>query len=254
MTQAIGIADDKQQVIFEAFSQADGSTTRKYGGTGLGLAISSRLVQMGGGKIWVESELGHGSAFHFTMQFRLAEDVSGSLCSQPAADVRTLASQEESTFSASAANQTRSLRILVAEDNPVNQRLVVRLLEKRGHQPRVAHNGREAVSILMAERFDLALMDVQMPETNGFEATQEIRNYEAQILSGSIEPPVQSSFSQTHRSGRRLPIIAMTAHALKGDRERCVDGGMDGYLSKPIQAREFFQLIDSLSQCMTDPV
>jgi signal transduction histidine kinase/ligand-binding sensor domain-containing protein/AmiR/NasT family two-component response regulator len=250
----IGIAKDKQQAIFEAFSQADGSTTRKYGGTGLGLAISSRLVRMGGGNFWVESEPGRGSTFHFTMQFQLADDTLSHDSFQPAAELKTPTSQEEPTFSASSASRMRSLRILVAEDNPVNQRLVVRLLEKRGHQPRVAPNGREAVSLLMAERFDLALMDVQMPEANGFEATQEIRTYEAQILSGGIEPPSHSSFSQTHRGGRRLPIIAMTAHALKGDRERCVDGGMDGYISKPIQAQEFFQLIDSLSQRMTDRI
>ena len=239
----IGIAKDKLHTIFEAFSQADGSTTRKYGGTGLGLAISSRLVRMASGSLWVESELGRGSAFHFTMQFQLAEQPLSGDSFQPA---------EEPTLTASSASRTRSLRILVAEDNPVNQRLVVRLLEKRGHQPRVAPNGREAVSLLMTECFDLALMDVQMPESNGFEATQEIRNYEARILSGSIEPPSHSSFSQTHRTGRRLPIIAMTAHALTGDRERCVDGGMDGYLSKPIRVQEFFQLIDSMSQCMAD--
>jgi CheY-like chemotaxis protein len=179
------------------------------------------------------------------MQFQLAEQPLSGDSFQPA---------EESTLTASSANRTRSLRILVAEDNPVNQRLVVRLLEKRGHQPRVAPNGREAVSLLMTECFDLALMDVQMPEANGFEATQEIRTYEARILSGSIEPPSHSSFSQTYRSGRRLPIIAMTAHALTGDRERCVDGGMDGYLSKPIRAQEFFQLIDSMSQGMADLV
>ena len=104
----------------------------------------------------------------------------------------------------------------------------------------------------MTEHFDLALMDVQMPEANGFEATQEIRNYEAQILSGKVEPPSDSSFSQTHRSGRRLPIIAMTAHALLGDRERCVNGGMDAYLSKPIRAQELMQLIHSVSQGMTN--
>ena len=247
----VGIAKDKQEVIFEAFSQADGSTTRKYGGTGLGLAISSRLVRMGGGKIWVESELGHGSVFHFTMQFRLPEDVVSGVSVQPAADGRKLISQAQPATDASCLNAKRSLRILVAEDNPVNQRLVVRLLEKRGHQPQVAPNGREAVSLLMTESFDLALMDVQMPEANGFEATQEIRNYEAQILSGNIEPPSHSSFSQTHHTRKRLPIIAMTAHALLGDRERCVDGGMDAYISKPIRAQELIQLIDSVSQSVT---
>ena len=248
----IGIAEDKQQVIFEAFSQADGSTTRKYGGTGLGLAISSRLVQMGGGKIWVESELGHGSVFHFTMQFRLPEDAVSGLSVQPAEEVKKLTSQVQPTTNASCPSTKRSLRILVAEDNPINQRLVVRLLEKRGHQPQVAPNGREAVSLLMTERFDLALMDVQMPEANGLEATQEIRSYEAQILSGKVEAPTDSSFSQTHHTRQRLPIIAMTAHALSGDRERCVDGGMDAYLSKPIRAQELMQLIDSVSQGMTN--
>jgi signal transduction histidine kinase/DNA-binding response OmpR family regulator len=348
----IGVPLEKQAVIFEAFAQADSSTTRKYGGTGLGLAISKQLVALMGGRLWVESEPGRGSAFCFTVQVRVGKrsvsrkvrilpkvggtpvlvvddnatnrqileemlgrwgmrptmasggaaalalldqaatagtsfplvlldahmpdvdgfDVAERIKGTPAlaktavlmltssgrpgdldrcrelsiaahllkpvaqgelleAVVRALRlSQErvgwsESTAEAVPSEKQRSLRILLAEDNRVNQRLAVGLLEKGGHRVVVAADGQQALAALEREAFDLMLMDVQMPEMSGFEATARIRAGETQ-------------------TGLRLPIIAMTAHAMKGDRERCLASGMDGYVSKPILAEALFRAID----------
>jgi PAS domain S-box-containing protein len=349
----IGIPQAKQAMIFEAFAQVDGSTTRRYGGTGLGLAISSRLVERMGGRIWVESVPRQGSSFHFTARFgvrdaavdRQANPEPGKLRGlsvlvvddnatnrfilaetlsqwqmRPTlvADATTAMQElvraqqvgepftlvlldahmpEEDGFSlaqrirqhpdltgatvmmlssacqpvdarrcqelglaayltkpikqadlyrailaalgaptaelADAATPPtvpagRPLRLLLAEDNPVNQKLAVRLLEKKGHTVVVAGNGAEAVRATAAdESFDLVLMDVQMPEMDGFEATAAIR-------------------AREQVSGRHIPILAMTAYAMKGDRERCLDSGMDGYVSKPIQPRELWQAIESL--------
>jgi len=351
----IGIPANKQGVIFEAFSQADGSTTRKYGGTGLGLAISSQLVKIMGGKIWVESEVGKGSTFHFTTFMRPTKnptprktaprvDLKGLrvlvvddnatnrrileevLCSwqmkpatassaasafatmkkaqargepfaialldwmMPETDGVGLAEQilqdpdlaqtvlillsstgrtqvaarcreigvsgyltkpvkqsellETITAAMGARNKdgeepvapatsstpptpTRKLRVLLAEDNAVNQRLVVKLMEKKGHTLVVTNNGKEALAAWERERFDVVLMDVQMPEMGGFEAAGQIREREK-------------------AKGEHIPIIAMTAHALKGDRERCLEAGMDAYVSKPIQSRLLFEAIDNV--------
>jgi signal transduction histidine kinase/CheY-like chemotaxis protein len=351
----IGIPQEKLQVIFEPFSQADTSTTRKYGGTGLGLTISTRLVGMMGGKIWVESELGKGSQFHFTARLgiadtkvievgtiappeilravkvlvvddnrtnrRILEGMLGrwEMRSNSAQDgeealaklseaqdagepfalilmdmhmpkmdgfelierirkrpdsstatimmltsaghrgdaarcqelgvaayllkpirqselreaiARVLGAREQkgaipliTRYSLHDAREPlASLRILLAEDNPVNQRLASRLLEKRGHSVVVAGNGREALEALEKGRFDLVIMDVQMPEMDGFEATAAIRMKEG-------------------ASGIRLPVVALTAHAMKGDREKCLAGGMDGYLSKPIRPQELDELL-----------
>jgi CheY-like chemotaxis protein/anti-sigma regulatory factor (Ser/Thr protein kinase) len=351
----IGIPRQKQQLIFEAFTQSDGSTSRKYGGSGLGLAITSQLASLMGGRIWVESEPDKGSTFHTTLRFGLQtdsvikpnlapSDVSGLSVlvvddnatsrriledmfkgwhmnptavgsgesalrlleaasdsgkpfalilidsNMPEMDGFTLAkkikenprfagpaimmltstqqrhdverckelgtvaylikpitqsslldailkvfSPLDSTSQTEAPAARRSvrvsnrfLRVLLAEDNPVNQKLVVWLLEKGGHSVRVAGNGREAISALESERFDIVLMDVQMPEMNGFEATARIREME-------------------RLTGMRIPIIAMTAHAIKGDREKCLDAGMDSYISKPIQSKEFFRVIESFT-------
>jgi CheY-like chemotaxis protein/HPt (histidine-containing phosphotransfer) domain-containing protein len=223
----IGIPRHKQQAIFQAFAQADGSTTRKYGGTGLGLAISSQLVEVMGGRIWVESEEGQGSTFHFTSGFGLAP-----------ADHAGLASEQSETVCGSANSKPAAtepgpehlpqwrLHLLLAEDNEVNQKLVTWMLTELGHSVVVAANGCEALEMLGRERFDAVLMDVQMPEMNGFEATRHIRERE-------------------RRQGGHIPIIAMTALAMDGDRQRCLEAGMDGYLSKPVPATELQKILDA---------
>ncbi len=353
----IGIPADKMEAIFAPFEQADGTTTRKYGGTGLGLTISARLVAMMGGRVWVESEVGKGSTFHFTAEFGTAE---GPAASRPSADpaavrglpalviddnatnrrileatlrgwgmrptcadggkaglaelrraasagdpyrvvlldlmmpgvdgfavvdeVRSSPGLTQATIlmlssadrkgdaalcrqlgasryltkpvkqselleaildalrgSAPAAPAAparpappapatgRPLRLLVAEDNPVNQRLAIRLLEKQGHAVVVAGNGRQALEALAREAFDAVLMDVQMPEMGGLEATAAIR-------------------ARERGTGRRVPIVAMTAHAMTGDRERCLEAGMDGYVSKPIQAKELSRALREVTE------
>ena len=349
----IGIPPDKQAQIFQAFTQADSSTTRRYGGTGLGLAIALRLVELMGGHMWVESEVGRGSTFHFTAEFEAPRsapitpaagrrkaleglrvlvvddnatnrrilqemlaswrmtpttvhdaetalaalrqtagtpehfDVVISDCQMPDVDGFMLARrvkrdrrlattpvvmltsmgsprdvvrcrkigvdaylskpvkhsdlldalvtlfgvstrQQPATEPASGAPR-RLLRILVAEDNLVNRKLVTRLLQKRGHRITAVDNGRAAVASLAAatdERFDLVLMDVQMPEMNGLEAAAAIR-------------------AQEEGRGGHVPIVALTAHAMQGDRERCLAAGMDGYLAKPIDVEELISTVEA---------
>ena len=350
----VGIARDKQERIFEAFSQADGSMARKYGGTGLGLAICTRLVSLMDGAIWVESELNRGSTFHFTLQLEMQDEPAGEReAVQPAQlrDVRVLIVDDNSTnrriltgllgrwgmkavdvdggpaalealeeaklrgdpfrlvlvdgqmpemdgfmlaekikahpglatstimmltssgqlgesarcreigVAAYLVKPTRSkellesicgaLRsgpaaamgsaargerpgangkashVLLAEDNSVNQTLAVRLLEKHGYRVSVVDNGRAAVEALEKDTFDLVLMDIQMPELNGFEATAEIREKEKS-------------------SGLHMPIVAMTANAMKGDQEACLAAGMDAYVSKPIRSVELFTTIENV--------
>jgi signal transduction histidine kinase/ActR/RegA family two-component response regulator len=204
----IGIPAEKYALIFEPFRQADGSTTREFGGTGLGLAISKTLVDAFGGRIWIESSPS-GSTFHFTA--RLAK---GSPASIPA------------RVASSAARMSRTrLTVLLAEDNPINQMLAKRLLERWGHEVVVAETGRQAVAAHAQQKFDIILMDVQMPEMNGFEATAAIRTAEGPAATGT-------------------PIVAMTAHAMKGDRERCLAEGMDDYVSKPIDPAVLFDVIE----------
>jgi two-component system sensor histidine kinase/response regulator len=347
----IGIAPEQHHHIFDAFAQADGSTTRLYGGTGLGLAISSQLTRMMGGRIEVQSEVGRGSTFRFTARFALAAELepddrnsvqleglrvlvvddnatnrrivrdmlrawrmsahtadSGStalvllenaaregerfslvlldahmpdldgfavaerirndpslagatvmmlhsaghqddlarcrelgvgahvtkplrhselLDAMMTALGRVVAAAGEATVPQALPDQSRKLRVLLAEDNPVNQKLAVGILAKRGHSVRVAQNGREAVEAVEEQPFDLVLMDVHMPEMGGFEATGLIRQRE-----------------QAH--GGRLPIVAVTARAMTGDRERCLEAGMDDYLTKPVKVKDLLAIIDRL--------
>jgi len=354
----IGIPPAQQQKIFEAFSQADGSTTRKYGGTGLGLTVSMRLANMMGGNLWVESEPGQGSCFHFTARmavsrlartakpmcpripegaqflvvddnetncrilrdalaklgaavtvassaksalvlmreraeagtpvtllltdahmpemdgFSLAKEVKGdpnlagaaimmltsagqrsdglrcrelgisAYLTKPVSQSElreaifrlfdrkpagVLSGEQAAPHVAHEKSAGTSLKILLAEDNQVNQKLVVWMLEKRGHKITVAGNGREAVSALQSGAFDLVLMDIQMPEMDGFEATAAIRESE-------------------RGTGRHQRIIAMTAHAMKGDDQRCVDAGMDGYLAKPIRGEDLYALLEGVGE------
>lgn len=201
----IGIPEDKQKLIFDAFEQADTSTTREFGGTGLGLAISSRLVALMGGSISLESEVGKGSDFGFELDFERssADEV------QTATELKT-----------SPARTIRSLKVLLAEDSPTNQTLAIAILAKSGHQTTVANNGLEAVELIGTDNFDVVLMDVQMPEMDGIAASQAIRTSEA----------------STGRA--RTPIIALTAHVMEEDRRRCEEAGMDGYLSKPLRPAE----------------
>jgi CheY-like chemotaxis protein len=358
----IGISKDKQRMIFEAFTQADSSTTRTYGGTGLGLAITSQLVELMGGRIWVESEPGKGSRFHFTACFEcqtnpppaplparvnlkemsvlvvddnatnrrvldeflckwkmkpvLTEGADAALaeleraaaagCSYPlvlldammpqvdgfalarkikdspklaGAIIMMLSSAEQvedaarcrdlgvsvyltkpvkqselldaimsaldgaqaagpslATSSAEPVlKSSRSLRVLLAEDNPVNQRLAVRIMEKWGHSVAVAGNGRKALEVWEEGDFELILMDVQMPEMSGLDATVAIREREK-------------------TSGRHVPIIAMTAHAMEGDRQKCLAAGMDHYVSKPIDQKRLFEVVEGVCTARPGPV
>jgi CheY-like chemotaxis protein/anti-sigma regulatory factor (Ser/Thr protein kinase) len=216
----IGIAKRDQARIFEAFAQSDSSLTRSYSGTGLGLTIAAELVRMMGGKMRVESEPGHGSRFHFTARFGLPAAGVGLVADDNAAHRRHPAP-------AAIGRERLNWNVLLAEDNLVNQRLAVILLEKWGCSVEVASDGREAVQALERRSFDAVLMDVQMPHMGGLEATVLIRERE-------------------RKEGKHTPILALTAHAMKGDRERCLEAGMDDYVSKPITPRKLRATMESL--------
>ncbi|MEW6211007.1 MAG: PAS domain S-box protein, partial [Acidobacteriota bacterium] len=217
----IGIPAEKQKIIFDAFTQADSSTTRLYGGAGLGLAICSHLVEMMGGEIWVESEEGRGSRFYFTARFLLPRRVDG-----PGQKSKEII--HSPIARAELPLPSRHLRILLAEDNPVNQMVAASMLKERGHSVTAVGNGKETIERLKQESFDLVLMDVQMPEMDGLQTTSVIRQMEKS-------------------TDARVPIIAMTAHAMEGDRERCLAAGMDGYISKPIKIEELISEVEGRS-------
>jgi len=224
----IGIPPEMQEKVFAAFSQADGSMARKYGGTGLGLAICVRLVEMMGGRIWVESVPQQGSLFHFTLDLALAE--AGAFPAGDQLEPRGGASQRSAPLSAALeATSGAGCRVLLVEDNSVNRTLAQRLLQKRGFQVSIAVDGREAIRAAQSAEFDVILMDIQMPEMDGFEATAEIRKRE-------------------QFTGRRTPVIALTAHAMKEDRDRCLAAGMDAYVTKPINPTELFGAIRNVLQ------
>jgi CheY-like chemotaxis protein len=214
----VGIPAEKIGLIFEAFRQADGSTTRRYGGTGLGLTISSRLIELMGGNIWAESEVGKGSRFHFVIPFSSAIEI-------PASETAALVAPVP---------ETPPLRVLIAEDNLINQKIAARLLEKAGHRVTVASDGREALAAWRKQPFDLVLMDIQMPHLNGFECTAAIRAIE-------------------EHAGGRVPILALTAHAIKGYDQQCLDAGMDGYISKPMRAEELLAAIHRVTVSAPEP-
>ncbi len=212
----IGIPREKQSEIFEAFTQADTSTTRQFGGTGLGLAISAELVRMMGGRLTVDSTPNHGSTFSFLIDFVLAQAPA------PEAGVATALS-------------ARALRVLIAEDNAVNRLLLERILSRQGYYYESALNGQEALEKARGEHFDVVLMDVHMPVLDGYAATREIRRHES-------------------RNGHRATIIALTALAIEGDKEKCLAAGMDHYLAKPLRAADLIALLDSLAVAKPAPI
>ena len=215
----VGIPGDKLAHIFEKFTQADGSVSRKYGGTGLGLAITRKLVELHAGEIRVESEVGVGASFYVT----LPSGVS----------INPARREHSEALQASALDRPLDdgVRILLVEDNQVNQKVVCAILSKRGFEIAIASDGREALSKLEAGGFDLILMDVQMPVLDGLEATRLIRQ-------------------DARWSG--LPIIAMTAHAMNGDRERCLTAGMDGYIAKPVHPSDLVETIEQFLRVRTN--
>jgi CheY-like chemotaxis protein len=212
----IGISADKLKGLFESFSQVDASSTRKFGGTGLGLSIAHKLVKAMGGDITVNSIVGVGSSFHITLPLK-AIDFTGSY-------------HEIESFDNTSIKPISELNIWIAEDNLVNQKVIVNLLKKHGYKTNVLNNGKEAVTAFERalwenNRIDLILMDCQMPELDGYQATQSIRELERSAGIG-----LES----------RVPIIAVTANAMKGDREKCIESGMDGYTTKPINPSDLF--------------
>ena len=212
-----GIPADKVAHIFDKFTQADGSISRKYGGTGLGLAITRRLVEIYEGSIGVESEVGRGSTFHVTLRLEVP-------AAEPGPEGHAVRRSEDASVASQAGPPAR---ILVVEDNLVNQKVVTAILRKRRYHVEVARDGREALAALERadedEPFRLILMDVQMPVMDGLEATRAIRRNE---------------------SWSAIPIVAMTAHAMNGDRERCLQAGMNGYISKPVNPAHLLATVD----------
>jgi signal transduction histidine kinase/CheY-like chemotaxis protein len=207
----IGIRPEDQDRIFSPFTQADASTTRNYGGTGLGLTISRRLVELMDGQLRVESLPDHGSTFYFTVSLKIPQTAA--------------IESSETGQSPYPSARRRALQILLAEDTPTNQKVAQYLLTKRGHIVEIARNGRQALELVAQREYDVVLMDVQMPVMDGFQATSAIR---------ALSDPAKA----------HLPIIAMTAHALKEDAARCIAAGMDAYVSKPIQVDEFIELVE----------
>lgn len=208
----IGIDKSEMDKLFRSFSQVDGTYTRKYSGTGLGLVISKRLIEMMDGQIWVESEKGIGSTFIFTVRLKSLVDSSNS--AEKSADSKVIKSDAR-------------YRILLVEDNKMNQLVITRLLREMGNDVEIADNGKYAIDALERKKYDLILMDIQMPEMDGIQATRTIREKE-------------------RNSEKHTPIVALTAYALQGDKEKFLAEGMDGYISKPVKQDELYEVINSI--------
>ncbi len=209
----IGISDEGKKTLFQSFSQVDKSTTRKFGGTGLGLAISKTLVGMMGGEIGVESVLGKGSTFWFTASFEMTTE-----------DVYQSSVKNEIGEHTGKTEFDKKLRILLAEDNKINQKVASTILTKMGHTVEIANDGQEALDLFHSSGYDIILMDIQMPDMDGMEATVKIREFEKD---GGV---------------KRIPIIALTANAMEADKQKYLEAGMDDYVSKPFKAEELIPL------------
>jgi len=220
----IGIAPEQLEKLFSRFTQADSSTTRRYGGTGLGLAISKKLVELMGGQIGATSEPGKGSSFWFVLPLH----VTSAIVTAPDSNLPAGTGGDAGVASsvAIAAPQRSRGRLLIVEDNIVNQRVATHMLTKMGYEVDVAQHGREAIERLGRSCYDLILMDCQMPEMDGFEATRLIRN----PASGVLDPAV--------------PVVAMTANAFAEDRERCLAAGMNDFLAKPVDRRTLATMLE----------
>lgn len=216
----MGISKEDYGKLFQSFSQVDSSITRKFGGTGLGLAISKRLVEMMGGTIWVESEKGKGSNFYFTAKFHKTD--------------RIYENQTETVQIKKINRTAKPLKILLVEDDMVSRQVISRMLKEKGHMVDMASNGIQAIQLYGTEKYDIILMDIYMPEMDGIETTKKIREAEG--------------------DHKHTPIIALTAHALHGDRERFLKLGMDEYLAKPIQMNELFYLLERVFAEKKEPV
>jgi CheY-like chemotaxis protein len=224
MDTGIGMTPEQMTRLFTPFSQGDTSMSRRYGGTGLGLSIAQRLARMMGGQVWAESEAGRGSVFHFTVQLNVADEQPGSWSTGDEIDGKHVTNRAPARQSAPRdLGTTHPLRILVAEDSPVNQKVALYLLERIGYRADVAGNGSEVLEALERQTYDVVLMDVQMPDMDGLEAATHIREQ---------YPP-----------GARPCIIALTAHALHGDRERFLAAGMDDYVAKPVRINELADVL-----------
>ena len=220
----IGIAPEMQIRIFEAFIQEDASTTRRFGGTGLGLSISRRLVELMGGRIWLESVPGQGSTFYFTLPLRHP--------APPRALPQASVEPPPVIAVAPPSQPSSAVHLLLVEDNLVNQKVAIRLLERQGYAVTLTEDGLQAITAFADQTFDGVLMDLQMPGMNGLEATRRIREMEQA------------------RGGERIPIIAMTANAMAGDREACLEAGMDDYIAKPFNAKELTAKLDMWFKAM----
>ena len=245
----IGIPEDKKGTIFESFTQADSSTTRKYGGTGLGTSISKQLAELMGGEIGLESKVGKGSTFWFTAVFSKQTIERG---------IRIKKEEKPVIGQTLIGKQRRSLKVLLVEDYPTNQQVAMSHLKAAGYHVDLAENGLAALELYRKNHYHLILMDIQMPVMDGYEATREIRKLETENrqiettdMTSDHQQPLSSN-TQMQSTIQRVPIIAMTAHAVKGYREECLDAGMDDYLTKPLTRKHFLAMVEKWTGSATD--